>query len=183
MSGPLLDWHPLVSLSYGFDVCSNLSLLTCFLVFISKSEKKERYRLIFYRVLKSRFVNDIDLSECCWDSMFLFRDSCFDQDQWYVHLQAFSMTRMHFQIHSRKGFLVHWKTDCIHNQRAVSIALVCRTWFCYSEYSPTLKHATLVIHILYDYMLTTRYGWNELPLKLASNGWNSIRSLSYMKLL
>ena len=106
MSGPLLDWHRLVSLSYGFDVCSNLSLLTCFLVFISKSEKKKDTDLL-YRVLKYRFVNDIDLSECLWDSMFLFRDSSFDQDKWYVHLQAFSMTRMHFQIHSRKGFLVH----------------------------------------------------------------------------
>ena len=91
MSGPLLDWHPLVSLSYGFDVCSNLSWLTCFLVFISKSEKKKDTDLL-YRVLKYRFVNDIDSSECRWDSMLLFRDSCFDQDQWYVYYACFFLS-------------------------------------------------------------------------------------------
>ena len=166
MSGPLLDWHPLVSLSHGFDVCSNLSLLTCFLVFVSKSEKTHIFQSFEVQICEWHWF----LGMPFWIQCFCFATSV------STRINDISIYRCFFFCHVQRskhspwlGFIaksipdtVFWFTErlvCVHNQSTISIALVCRTWFYYSQYSPPLKTATLVIHIFCDYMGTTLYGW------------------------
>ena len=140
---------------------------------------------IFFRVSKYRFVNDIDFSECLVGfNVFVAQLLFLPGSMIYLSTDVFFFCHVHHSKHSRwLGFIsksipdtVFWFTErlvCIHNQSTVSIALVCRTCFYYSQYSPPLK----TCNFGYTYLLWL-HGYHPVWLKIISPQMDETRSVS-----